>query len=63
VRVRTCSKEIFELMTKKRFGGMDHMSRTRSPTGLAQVSKRPLDQGIRARPIRLSVHVAVSMIA
>ena len=33
---------------KKSFYGNAHISGTRRPTGLAQVSKRPLDQGLRA---------------
>ena len=40
--------QIFDFLTKKSFYGNAHISGTRRPTGLAQVSKRPLDQGLRA---------------
>ena len=48
---------------KKSFYGNAHISGTRRPTGLAQVSKRPLDQGLRAWHFRLSVFLLVSKIA
>ena len=48
---------------KKSFYENAHISGTRRPTGLAQVSKRPLDQGLRAWPFRLSAFPLVSKIA
>jgi len=50
-------------LPKKSFYENAHISGTRRPTGLAQVSKRPLDQGLRAWPFRLSVFTLVSKIA
>ena len=56
--------QIFDFLTqKKSFYGNAHNSGTRRPTGLAQVSKRPLDQGLRAWPFRISVLLLVSKIA
>ena len=53
----------FDFLTKKSFYGNAHISGTTRPTGLAQVSKRPLDRGLRTRPSRLSVAHLVSKIA
>ena len=50
-------------LPKKSFYENAHISGTRRPTGLAQVSKRPLDQGLRAWTFRLSVFTLVSKIA
>ena len=55
--------KILTFWPKKSFYGNAHISGTRRPTGLAQVSKRPLDQGLHAWPFRLSVPLLVSMIA
>ena len=55
--------EILTFWPKKSFYGNAHISGTIRPTGLAQVSKRPLDQGLRAWPFRLSVFTLVSKIA
>ena len=57
------SQNLDFLANKKSFYGNAHISGTRRPTGLAQVSKRPLDQGLRAWPFRLSVFTLVSKIA
>ena len=55
--------EILTFWPKKSFYGNAHISGTIRPTGLAQVSKRPLDQGLRAWPFRLSVLLLVTKIA
>ena len=55
--------KILTFWPKKSFYGNAHISGTRRPTGLAQVSKRPLDQGLRAWPFRLSVQLLVTKIA
>ena len=55
--------KILTFWPKKSFYGNAHISGTRRPTGLAQVSKRPLDQGLRTWPFRLSVPLLASMIA
>ena len=55
--------KILTFWPKKSFYGNAHISGTRRPTGLAQVSKRPLDRGLRTRPSRLSVAHLVSKIA
>ena len=55
--------KILTFWPKKSFYGNAHISGTRRPTGLAQVSKRPLDQGLRAWPFRLSVLLIVTKIA
>ena len=55
--------KILTFWPKKSFYGNAHISGTRRPTGLAQVSKRPLDRGLRTRPSRLSVVHLVSKIA
>ena len=54
--------KILTFWPKKSFYGNAHISGTRRPTGLAQVSKRPLDQGLRAGPFRLSVFLLVTKI-
>ena len=54
---------ILTFWPKKSFYGNAHISGTTRPTGLAQVSKRPLDRGLRTRPSRLSVVHLVSKIA
>ena len=55
--------KILTFWPKKSFYGNAHISGTTRPTGLAQVSKRPLDRGLRTRPSRLSVVHLVSKIA